>query len=70
MNASLRRVVIATGNQGKLAEIRQILSGSEFDIVPQSEFGFTPAEETGATFLENALLKARHAASETGSMPS
>ena len=66
MNASLRRVVIATGNQGKLAEIRQILSGSEFDIVPQFEFGFTPAEETGATFLENALLKARRAASETG----
>jgi XTP/dITP diphosphohydrolase len=66
MNASPRRIVIATGNTGKLAEIRQILDGSEFDIVPQTEFDFVPAEETGATFLENALLKARRAASETG----
>jgi XTP/dITP diphosphohydrolase len=66
MNASPRRIVIATGNTGKLAEIRQILEGSEFDIVPQSQLDFVPAEETGATFLENALLKARRAVSETG----
>jgi XTP/dITP diphosphohydrolase len=66
MNGSPRRIVIATGNTGKLAEIRQILAGSEFDIVPQAEFDFVPAEETATTFLANALLKARRAASETG----
>ena len=66
MNDSVRRIVIATGNQGKLAEIRQILHGDDVDIVPLSEFDFEPADETGDTFLENALLKARKAASETG----
>ena len=57
---------MATGNKGKLAEIRQILEGSELDIVSQSDYDFEPAEETGDTFLENALLKARRAAIETG----
>ena len=66
MNAPSRRIVIATGNKGKLAEIRQILKGSDFEIVPQTDFDFEPAEETGDTFLANALLKARRAASETG----
>ena len=66
MNDSVRRIVIATSNQGKLAEIRQILHGDNVAIIPQSEFDFEPAEETGDTFLENALLKARKAASETG----
>ena len=66
MSAPARRIVIATGNKGKLVEIRQILKGSDVEIVPQTDFSFEPAEETGSTFLENALLKARHAASETG----
>ena len=66
MTSSIRRVVLATGNKGKLAEIRQLLHGHDLEIVPQSEFDFVPAEETGTTFLENALLKARRAASETG----
>jgi XTP/dITP diphosphohydrolase len=66
MNAQTRRIVVATGNKGKLAEIEELLQGSEFDIVPQADFGFESAAETGDTFLANALLKARHAASETG----
>ena len=66
MNDSVRRIVIATGNQGKLAEIRQILHGDNAEIIPQSDFDVEPAEETGDTFLENALLKARKAAVETG----
>jgi len=66
MNAQTRRIVVATANKGKLAEIGEILRGGEFEIVPQSRFGFAPAAETGDTFLANALLKARHAASETG----
>lgn len=58
--------VLATGNKGKLNEIRQILDGTGLLVEPQSGFDFVPAEETGSTFLENALLKARHAAAETG----
>jgi XTP/dITP diphosphohydrolase len=59
-------VVLATGNRGKLEEIRKLLAGTGITIVPQSEFDFEPAEETGATFTENALLKSRHAANQTG----
>lgn len=66
MASSPRRIVLATGNPGKLVEIRQLLDGRDIEIVAQSEFDFLPAEESGATFLENALLKARHAAAETG----
>lgn len=62
----MQRIVLATGNQGKLAEIRGLLAGEAIEIVPQSEFTFTPAEETGTTFEENALLKARHAATASG----
>ena len=66
MSNLARRIIIATGNKGKLAEIRQILHGENLEIIPQSEFDFEPAEETGETFLANAILKARRAASETG----
>ncbi|HET6654806.1 MAG TPA: non-canonical purine NTP pyrophosphatase, partial [Gammaproteobacteria bacterium] len=58
------RLVIATGNRGKLAEIRELLSG--VDVLAQSEFDLQSAEETGLTFVENAILKARHAAKATG----
>ena len=61
-----RRIVIATANIGKLAEIRRILGGSDFSIASQADFDIEPVEETGDTFLANALLKARHVASETG----
>jgi len=60
------RLVIASGNQGKLKEIRQILSPLDFDVIPQSEYGVPDAEEPHATFLENALEKARHASRLTG----
>jgi XTP/dITP diphosphohydrolase len=65
MNAS-RRWVIASSNRGKLAEIRELLADSGIDIVTQGEMGVTDADETGLTFVENALLKARKAARETG----
>ena len=61
-----QRFVMATGNAGKLREIRQILDGSGVLIVPQSEFDFEAAEETGDTFVHNALLKARQASRATG----
>ena len=59
-------LVLASGNAGKLAELRQLLDGSRFTLRAQSEFGVVDVEETGLTFIENALLKARHAALATG----
>jgi XTP/dITP diphosphohydrolase len=60
------KLVLASSNAGKLAEMRELLGDGGFDLHPQSEFGVGDAEETGATFIENALLKARHAARATG----
>ena len=57
---------MASSNAGKLREIVQILGDLDIEIVPQSEFGVTDADETGTTFTENALIKARHAAAATG----
>ena len=58
------RIVLASSNPGKLAEIRELLAG--FEVVPQSEFDFDDAEETGLTFVENAIIKARHACLHSG----
>jgi XTP/dITP diphosphohydrolase len=59
-------LVLASGNAGKLAELRELLDDGRFRLRAQSEFGVVDAEETGLTFIENALLKARHAALATG----
>lgn len=61
-----RRVVLATGNAGKLKEIRYIFSGVDVNIVAQSEFDTPEAIEDGLSFVENAILKARNAAAHTG----
>ncbi|MDH3693689.1 MAG: RdgB/HAM1 family non-canonical purine NTP pyrophosphatase [Gammaproteobacteria bacterium] len=59
------RVVVATGNVGKLKEIQSLLEqgdwANEWEIVAQKEFNISDAEETGTTFVENAIIKARHA---------
>lgn len=60
------KIVLASGNAGKLKEIARILNDLDFEVLPQSEFGVADADETGSTFVENALIKARHAADETG----
>jgi XTP/dITP diphosphohydrolase len=60
------KLVLATSNKGKLAEIAPIVQAFGFNALPQSAFGFSDAEETGLTFVENALLKARHACMQTG----
>ncbi|VAX02120.1 Nucleoside 5-triphosphatase RdgB (dHAPTP, dITP, XTP-specific) [hydrothermal vent metagenome] len=60
------KVVLASGNKGKLREINQILAGLGMQALPQSNFNVTDAEETGLSFIENAILKARHAARTTG----
>ena len=62
----MRKVVLATGNVGKIEEIAAILGDLNLEIVPQSDFGLESAEETGETFLENALLKAVYAANQSG----
>ncbi len=61
-----RRIVLATGNAGKLKEIKDIFSGVDVDIVAQSEFDTPEAIEDGLSFVENAILKARNAAAHTG----
>ncbi|MFC0676987.1 RdgB/HAM1 family non-canonical purine NTP pyrophosphatase [Lysobacter korlensis] len=62
----MKRIVVASGNRGKLAEFADLLAGSGIEWVAQHELGVSDAEETGLTFVENALLKARHAARLTG----
>jgi XTP/dITP diphosphohydrolase len=60
------RLVLATGNAGKLREMRAILASWSVDVRPQSEFTGVAAEETGLSFVENAILKARFAAEASG----
>jgi len=60
------KVVLASGNKGKVREIGALLAGLNFEVVPQSDFNLSEAEETGLTFVENAIIKARHAAHHTG----
>lgn len=60
------RLVLASGNPGKLIEMRELLDDVEIQTVSQGELGIPDAEESGATFIENAILKARHAARESG----
>jgi len=62
----MRRIVLASSNAGKLGEIREILAGTGIELIAQGEFGIEDAEETGLTFVENALIKARHAARLSG----
>jgi XTP/dITP diphosphohydrolase len=62
------QVVLATGNAGKQREFAALLAPLGIELVLQSAFGIEPPEETGTTFGENALLKARHAAARTGLM--
>lgn len=61
-----RRIVLATGNVGKLKEIREIFSGVDVGIVAQSDFDTPEAIEDGLSFVENAIIKARNAAAHTG----
>lgn len=61
-----RRIVLATGNAGKLKEIREIFSGIDVGIVAQSDFDTPEAIEDGLSFVENAIIKARNAAVHTG----
>ncbi|QYM93717.1 XTP/dITP diphosphatase [Dickeya zeae] len=62
----MQNVVLATGNAGKVRELAGLLADFGLDVVAQTTLGVNSAEETGLTFIENAILKARHAARATG----
>ncbi|WP_024555570.1 XTP/dITP diphosphatase [Franconibacter pulveris 1160] len=62
----MQKVVLATGNAGKVRELASLLEDFGLEVVAQTELGVESAEETGLTFIENAILKARHAAQVTG----
>lgn len=62
----MQKVVLATGNPGKMRELANLLADFGLEVVAQTELGVDSAEETGLTFIENAILKARHAAQLTG----
>lgn len=66
MSLEMKRIVLASNNSGKVREFGQLLRGCGIDIQPQSVFGVTEVEETGLSFVENAIIKARHAASVSG----
>ena len=60
----MKRLVLASSNPGKIREFRELLAPLELEVVPQGELGVAEAEEPHATFVENALAKARHASSQ------
>jgi len=60
-----KTIVLASSNAGKVREFNQLLGGLQLEVVPQSRFNVADAEETGLTFVENAILKARNAAQHT-----
>jgi len=62
----MKQVVLATGNPGKVRELADLLQPLQLEILPQSRFAIDSVAETGTTFVENAIIKARHAAQVTG----
>ena len=62
----MRRAVLASSNAGKLREMQALLADTGYEVLPQSAFGIVPPAEDGRTFVENALLKARHASRLSG----
>jgi len=60
-----RKVVLASSNKGKLKELQNVLAAKDVNLIPQSEFKVSDADETGLSFVENAIIKARHACEVT-----
>lgn len=63
---AMHRMVLASGNAGKVREMNHLLEDCHWQVVPQSDFAVPEVAETGLTFVENALIKARHAAQHSG----
>jgi XTP/dITP diphosphohydrolase len=66
MPADFKKIVLASGNAGKVREINKLFADSGVEVVPQSDYNVPDIAETGTTFVENAIIKARHAAQLTG----
>ena len=66
MMNKITKIVLASGNAGKVREINRLFAESGIEVVPQSDFDVPEVPETGTTFVENAIIKARHAAECTG----
>lgn len=66
MSEKITKIVLASGNLGKVREINKLFAGYGIEVLPQSDFGVPEVPETGTTFVENAIIKARHAAELTG----
>ena len=62
----MQKVVLASGNRGKLTQMQQVLGNARLELLLQTDFDIIDAEETGKSFIENAILKARHASAATG----
>jgi XTP/dITP diphosphohydrolase len=62
----MKKLVLASSNPGKLRELSALLKDSDYQITPQADFNVPDVAETGTTFVENAIIKARHAAQNTG----
>ena len=62
----MKKLVVASSNPGKLRELAQLFEGMDYRLYPQSDFGVAEVPETGTTFVENAIIKARNAAQHTG----
>lgn len=66
MQQDFHKIVLASGNAGKLRELQALLAPLQLSVVAQSEFNVSDADETGLSFIENAIIKARHACEHTG----
>ena len=66
MSPEKNKIVLASSNAGKLKEINAIFADQPFELVPQKTFNISDADETGLSFVENAIIKARHAAEHSG----
>ncbi len=62
----MQKIVLASSNRGKLNEFNQVLGGLDYEVLPQSSFEIPDADETGLSFVENAIIKARHASRISG----
>jgi XTP/dITP diphosphohydrolase len=62
----MKKIVLASANIGKIKEFKELLKNFEIEVIPQAELNVEETEETGLSFIENALIKARHASQKTG----
>lgn len=66
INNKMKKIILASSNKGKIKEFKELFSKISIEIIPQTEFDIPDADETGLTFIENAILKARNCTAHTG----